>query len=83
MTDAGKIHRHYSGMHDSNTKRPLTLGPMARRLRVPSSWLRSEAEAGRIPHLKAGKTLLFDAETVEGIVLERVRQAGAREKHNG
>lgn len=50
------------------------MGPMARRLRVTAKWLREEAEAGRIPHLKAGPRLLFDPETVERVLLERARQ---------
>jgi hypothetical protein len=55
--------------------KPLYLGAMARRLRVPATWLRAEAEAGRIPHLRAGRVLLFDPEAVERIVLNRLRQA--------
>ena len=50
------------------------MGPMARRLRVTAKWLREEAEAGRIPHLKAGPRLLFDPETVEQVLLERARK---------
>jgi hypothetical protein len=49
---------------------------MARRLRVPVRWLRDEAGAGRIPHLKAGKALLFDPETVERVLRERARREG-------
>lgn len=56
-------------------KKPLYLGAMARRLRVPATWLRAEAEAGRIPHIRAGRALLFDAETVERLILERLRSA--------
>jgi hypothetical protein len=46
---------------------------MARRVRVPVRWLRDEAEAGRIPHLRAGKVFLFDPPTVEAVLLERAR----------
>jgi hypothetical protein len=53
----------------------LPLGIMARRLRVPVRWLRAEAEAGRIPHLRADKVLLFDPETVERVLLEHARGA--------
>jgi hypothetical protein len=53
--------------------RLLPIGPMARRLRVPVRWLRDEADAGRIPHLKAGKVFLFDPLTVERVLLERAR----------
>lgn len=57
----------------------LPTGPMARRLRVPIRWLRSEAEAGRLPHLKAGATtILFDPEIVEKLLLERARASYAQ-----
>ncbi len=46
---------------------------MARRARVPASWLRAEAEAGRIPHLRAGARLLFHPATVEKLLFERAR----------
>lgn len=58
---------------------PLILSAMARRVRVPAKWLRAEAEAGRIPHLKAGNVLLFDPETVERLIAERVRGADRKE----
>jgi len=56
-------------------KKPLYLGAMARRLRVPATWLRAEADAGRIPHLRAGSALLFDPEVVERIVFDRLRES--------
>jgi len=58
------------------TTRPalLPLGPMARLLGVTSRWLRAEAEAGRLPHLPAGNTILFDADLVERLLAERARQ---------
>jgi hypothetical protein len=54
--------------------RLLPLNRMARELRVPVRWLRAEAEAGRIPHVKAEQVLLFDPETVEAVLLARARQ---------
>ncbi len=54
----------------------VPLGPLARRLRVPAKWLREEALAGRVPHLKAGKVFLFDPDAVERVLLERARQEG-------
>ncbi len=51
----------------------LPIGPTARRLRVPVSWLRAEALAGRIPHLQAGPRLLFDVGTVERLLIERAK----------
>jgi hypothetical protein len=52
----------------------LRAGPLARRLRVPVKWLRDEAEAGRLPHLKCGKTVLFDPDAVEQVMVARARQ---------
>ena len=46
---------------------------MARRLGVKARWLRAEAEAGRIPHLKAGDRILLDPAAVERVLLERAR----------
>ncbi len=62
------------------TKRPVYLGAMARRLRVPATWIRAEAEAGRIPHLRAGSALLFDPEVVERILMDRLRESPAPTK---
>jgi hypothetical protein len=67
------------GVMDSEPKL-IPLGPMARRLHVPATWLRGEAEAGRIPHLKAGSRLLFDAQTIERLLLERARQEAADDR---
>ena len=53
--------------------RLLLAGPMARRLRVPVRWLRAEAEAGRIPHVRAENVLLFDPGTVERVLIARAR----------
>ena len=53
----------------------LQVGPTARRFRVPVRWLRAEAEAGRIPCVKAERVLLFDPEAVERILLERAQAA--------
>lgn len=58
-----------------NTESKLLTTPfMARRLRVPVGWLREEAEAGRIPAIKAGRVFLFDPETTERVLVERARQ---------
>ena len=52
----------------------LTAGAMARRLRIRAAWLRSEAEAGRIPHVRADDQYLFDPEAVERVLIERARR---------
>jgi hypothetical protein len=38
---------------------------------VPVRWLKAEAEAGKIPHVKADTVLLFDPNAVERVLLER------------
>jgi hypothetical protein len=50
----------------------LTLGAMARRLRVAQTWLKNEAEAGRIPCLRANSgRYLFASAAVEQVLLDR------------
>jgi excisionase family DNA binding protein len=49
------------------------LSHAARFLNVPSTWLRAEAEAGRIPHLRAGRAFLFDLDLVEQLLIQRAR----------
>jgi hypothetical protein len=58
----------------------LPLGPMARLIGVSSDWLRAEAEAGRLPHLPAGKTILFDPDLVEQLLTERARRLPKQEE---
>jgi hypothetical protein len=53
----------------------LPLGLTARALAVPATWLRAEADAGRLPCLRAGKAYLFDVGLVERLLLERARQS--------
>ena len=63
-----------SGAMNANASTLLPLGPTAQYLRVPVGWLREEAESGRVPHLKAGNSLLFDPQAVERVLLERAKQ---------
>lgn len=52
---------------------PLRLAAV--RLGVPAAWLRVEADAGRIPHLRIGRRLLVNPQTVERVLLGRVQQS--------
>jgi len=61
-------------MNDKAQNELLKAGPMARRLGVPARWLRAEAEAGRIPALKAENVFLFDPQVVSGLLAERARK---------
>ena len=62
--------------HAPNTLLPI--GPMARRLRVTTAWLRDEADAGRVPCLRAGTRYLFAPEAVERVLAERAAREVAR-----
>jgi hypothetical protein len=55
----------------------LSLPILARNLRVSQTWLRQEAEAGRIPSLAAGRgRFLFSRSAVEAALVERARHGG-------
>lgn len=49
----------------------VSLMGLKRALHLPAVWLKAEALAGRIPSLKAGNRLLFNAEAVERALLDR------------
>lgn len=49
----------------------VSLRPLAERLKVSAAWLREEALAGRVPVLRAGRRLLFNARAVERALLDR------------
>ena len=64
-------------------RRLVTASAMARRLRVTLRWLRAEAEAGRLPCIRAEKQLLFDADVVERVLLERAGKSVVEEAGDG
>jgi len=41
----------------------LSLPALADALKLPESWIKAEADAGRIPHLRIGKRYRFNHET--------------------
>ncbi len=51
---------------------------VARFFGITVSWLRDEAEAGRLPGVKAGKRWLFHPETLEAALLDRAKSAPAK-----
>lgn len=55
----------------------LGLVELARRYRVPVSWLRAEAKAGRLPAVKAGSQFLFNVEVVDRVLAERAGCEGS------
>ncbi|MCB9846701.1 MAG: hypothetical protein H6811_12045 [Phycisphaeraceae bacterium] len=52
---------------------PLPLHVAARYLRVPARWLREEIEAGRLPALRAGRSILVHVPTVSAALAERAK----------
>ena len=63
-------------MSDARTsnKSFLSLQRTATRLGVPVAWLRGEAQASRLPHLRIGRRMLFNPDAVERALLERAAQ---------
>ncbi len=58
----------------SETPQAETFVPLhiaATTLGVPIAWLRAEAEADRVPFLKAGRRFLFNTESVKRALLNR------------
>ena len=49
----------------------VPLAVVARTLKIPAAWLKAETDAGRIPHLKAGRRLLFNPEAVQRCLVQR------------
>ena len=54
----------------NNTPHVVTLGELARRLRLSKRWLAAETKAGRIPSLKAGRRTLYNPEAVREALAE-------------
>ena len=59
---------------NSNQNNLITLEKAARQLRLDPQWLESEALAGRIPYLQAGRKMLFNLEAVFHTLSERASQ---------
>ena len=61
------IHADTSGM---DTKF-VSITVATRYFGLPIHWLKAEATAGRIPHLKVGRRMLFDLAAVEQVLFDR------------
>lgn len=58
-------------MEHENQKQLVSDRAMARQIGVPIGWLKAEAEAGRVPSLKAGRTHIFNPVAVVAALSER------------
>jgi hypothetical protein len=54
-----------------NDGKLIGLHELSERTGIPVAWLRREADAGRIPHLLAGRRRLFDLAVVMKALAER------------
>lgn len=54
----------------------VPIGRMADLIGVRADWLKDQAQAGRIPHLKAGRMLLFNPEAVIAALAEQAARGG-------
>ena len=59
---------------DANTSRYLSVPDTAAQLGVPAGWLREEIDAGRLPHLRAGRSMRCNPEAVAQALDERARE---------
>jgi hypothetical protein len=53
----------------------LPIRHAASRLGVPGAWLLSEAKAGRVPSLRAGRRWLVNPAAVERVLLDRAQRS--------
>jgi excisionase family DNA binding protein len=54
----------------------LSLPSLAQALNLPKAWIKTEADAGRIPHLKVGTRYRFNRDAVVSALAERAAQSG-------
>ena len=52
----------------------LFLSRVARRLGVPAKWLREQADAGKVPCLRAGARYLFDLDALSQELAKQAAQ---------
>lgn len=48
--------------------RLLTTAEAAQRLRVSASWLKKQAAAGKVPHIRLGRSVRFSPQNVAAII---------------
>ena len=62
-------------MKDADTQL-LSLPALAETLSLPKEWIKAEADAGRIPHLRIGKRYRFNPDAVVRALADRAAQCG-------
>jgi len=59
----------------------LSLPALAEALKLPESWIKAEADAGRIPHLRIGNRYRFNREKVVAVLARRAAQGEKAVRH--
>lgn len=54
----------------------LSLPELAKALNLPAKWLKAEADAGRLPHLRVKYRYRFDFDAIVRILAERAANGG-------
>lgn len=67
-------------MQDGNPQL-LSLPALAETLKLPKSWIKAEADAGKLPHLRIGKRYRFNRDAVVRALAERAAQSGKGVRH--
>ena len=57
----------------------ITLRELSRATQLPAAWLRREADAGRLPCIKAGRVRMFDPEAVKAALARLQEREVSRE----
>jgi excisionase family DNA binding protein len=67
---------------DAATPQLLSLPALAKALNLPQAWIKAEADAGRIPHLRIGKRYRFNHDAVVRTLAVRAA-GGVRPEFSG
>jgi excisionase family DNA binding protein len=59
-----------------NPTSPIGIAELAGRLRLPIRWIKVEAAAGRLPHMRVGRRWLFNEQAVRQHLAERAAREG-------
>lgn len=58
---------------------PVSIAELSRRLQLPIRWIKAEALAGRLPHLRVGRRWLFNEVAVRAFLAQRAAREGVRD----
>lgn len=62
-------------MSEERLPEVLSSYELSERLRIPAGWIRQQAKAGHIPHLRAGRRMLFNPAAVIAALAQMASEA--------